>query len=213
MGVQDTQCYTVTWFTYTYPGGQFATFGEGTGPIYNFDCTEMDGIIECTQIRPTNPMCDHSMDVGVRCRAFHDVCQTNDLEYGASTTCIITIEPPSCATQSHTSTFVTSAVTAPQFSSIHPTESQSNICVASTVTVTNSNSSKCLPSTCIAPTVTIKTTASSTKSFTANQASMDITNTVVFQVITGILLVLLIAVIVGWTLTCVVMKTKNSNRR
>ena len=175
----------------------------------------MHSTVNCRRISPTDPNCHHSMDVGVRCHAFQDVCQTNDLEYGVSTTCVIAIEPPSCTTQSQTSTFVTPAVTATQFSSIHPTESRSNICVASTVTVTNSNSSKCQPSTCIAPTVTIKTMASSTKSFTANQASMDITknNIVTFQVITGILLVLLIAVIVGWILTCVVMKTKNSNRR
>ena len=138
----------------------------------------------------------------------------------AHATCVITVEgneQPSCTTQSQTSTLVTPVVTATQFSSIHPTESQSNICIASTVTVTNSNSSKCQPSTCIAPTVTMKTMASSTESITANPNSITMdttkTNIVIFQVITGILLVLLIAVIVGWILTCVVMKTKNSKKR
>ena len=79
------------------------------------------------------------------------------------------------------------------------TQVQSNECLATT------------PSTCVATTITINSNENATSD---TRREID-DNIVVFKVITGILLVLLIAVIMGWILTCVVMqkKKKKSKRR
>ncbi|XP_064397907.1 deleted in malignant brain tumors 1 protein-like isoform X2 [Halichondria panicea] len=53
-----------------------SNFGEGSGPLYDITCrnTESDDH-ECTPIITSAPSrCSHSMDVGVRCLPFIDVC-------------------------------------------------------------------------------------------------------------------------------------------
>ena len=174
----------------SFTGATQVSFGEGHCIAQCFHCLGTENTaIRCT-ISSNHIVGTH---IGVTCKS-HDEVANNICRY--------------CSIHNET-------VIDPNMHTSSSTQCQPHVCVAPTVTVTNSNSSKCQPSSCVAPTVTMKTMASSTKSFTANQASMDTTNTVVFQVITGILLVLLIAVIVGWILTCVVMKqkTKPSKKR
>ena len=215
MELQDAES---EWTHVLSSGAGLDTFDLQTDLFHCFRCLGNETILtQCT--RSVNSAISHPMGIRVTCISHDEAART----ICSTPTVAIPKTISSCHTKAHPNIREATTVTIMNANSICPTQSPSTICEVSTVTITKSHQTQDQPATHVAPTVHTTTTASCSISLTANPngnntsgARREIDDNIrIFQAITGILLVVLIAVIMGWILTCIVMgrKTKTLKQR
>ncbi len=161
-----------------------SNFGEGSGPLYNITCPSMGSDdLECIPIITTAPSsCAHSMDVGVKCLPFADVCQVLDSEVIVRVTAY-NCQQPTTPTPTPTPTSTLAKCT--------PTGSERD---GNEMTTNNRK-----------PTISTKTSQPSDGATTESSITQStvMSTSVTLGALIGLLAAALVVVVTGWIVSCV----------
>ena len=173
-------------------GAIIIQYNQGTlQSIYNLTClSHQSGPPDCTAI-PAPNSCDHSMDLGVRCLTYQEVCDSMDDESDATETISVT------------------EVTTQKPSSTLSSSSSSSGPVSSTV---STKSTQAIHSSCICSTMPEDgLSVPSEREFTSlEQFSKELlTTNKTLGALTGLLTAALVVVTMGWIVSCVYWQRRN----